>query len=150
MSLGWSVRFTIPCSVTKSCLTLCNPMNCSMPGFSVLHHLPEFAQNHESIESVMPSNHLTLCHPLLLPSVLSCIRVFSNESVLRIRWPKYWSFSFSISPSCEYSGLIFFRMDWFHLLAVQGTLKSLLQYHTSKASLLQGSAFLWSNSYFHT
>ena len=104
-----------------------------------------------SIKSVMPSNHLTLCHPLLLlPSVLSCIRVFSNESVLRIRWPKYWSFSFSISPSCEYSGLIFFRMDWFHLLAVQGTLKSLLQYHTSKASLLQGSAFLWSNSYFHT
>ena len=94
------------------------------------------------IKSVMPSNHLTLCHPLLLlPSVLFCIRVLSNELVLCIRWPKYWSFSFSISPCNEYSGLIFFRMNWFHLLAVQGTLKSLLQHHISKASLLQVSAF---------
>ena len=95
-----------------------------------------------SIESVMPSNHLILCHPLLhLPSIFPSIRVFSNESVLRIRWPKYWSFSFGISPSSEYSGLISFRMDWLDLLAVQGTLKSLLQYHSSKASVLQRSVF---------
>ena len=91
----------------------------------------------KSIESVMPSNHLILCHPLLLlPSVFPRIRVFSNESVLHIRWPKYWSFSFSISPSNEYSGLISFRMDWLDFLAVQGTLKSLLQHHSSKASIL--------------
>ena len=90
-----------------------------------------------SIESVMPSNILILCHLLLLlSSIFLSIRVFSNESVLRMRWPKYWSFSFSISPSNEYSGLIFFRMDWFDLLAVQGTLKSLLQHHSSKASML--------------
>jgi len=95
-----------------------------------------------SIESVMPSNHLILCHPLLLlPSMFPSIRVFSNESALHIRWPKYWSFSFSISPSDEYSGLISFRMDWLDLLAVQGTLKSLLQHHSSKASILQRSAF---------
>ena len=95
-----------------------------------------------SIELVMPSNHLLLCHPLLLlPSVFPSIRVFSNESVLCIRWPKYWSFSFSISPSNEYSGLISFRMDWLDLLAVQGTLKSLLQHHSSKASILWYSAF---------
>ena len=94
------------------------------------------------IESVMPSNHLILCHPLLLPpSIFPSIRVFSNESVLRIRWPKYWSFSFSISPSNEHPGLISFRMDWLDLLAVQGTLKSLPQYHSSKASILQCSAF---------
>ena len=95
-----------------------------------------------SIESVMPSNHLILCHPLLvLPSIFPSIRVFSNESVLHIRWPKYWSFSFSISPSSEYSGLISFRMDWLDLLAVQGTLKSLLQRLSSKASILLHSAF---------
>ena len=95
-----------------------------------------------SIESMMPFNHLILCHPvLLLPSVFPSIRVFSNESVLCIRWPKYWSFSFSISPSNEYSGLISFRIDWFDLLAVQGTLKSLLQHHSSKASILRNSAF---------
>ena len=94
------------------------------------------------IESVMPSNHLILCHPLvLLPSVLLSIRVFSNESVLHIRWPKYWSFSFSISPSNEYLGLISFSMDWFDVFAVQGTLKSLLQHHSSKASILQVSDF---------
>ena len=93
-----------------------------------------------SIESVMPSNHLILCPPLLLlPSIFPSIRVFSNESVLCIRWPKYWSFSFSIRPSIEYSGLIFFRMDWLDLLAVQGTLKSLLQHHSSKSSILQHS-----------
>ena len=92
-----------------------------------------------SIDSVMPSNHLILCHPLLLPSAFPSIRVFSDESVLRIRWPKYWSFSFNISPSSEYSGLISFRMDWLDLLAVQGTLKS--QHHSSKASILRHSAF---------
>ena len=96
-----------------------------------------------SIELVMPSNHLILCHPLLLlPSILPSIRVFSNESVLPIKWPKYWRFSFSISPSNEYSGLISFRIDWLDLLAVQGTLKSLLHYHSSKASILWHSAFL--------
>ena len=95
-----------------------------------------------SIESVMPSNHLILCHPLLLwPSMFPSIRVFSNESVLHIRWPKYWSFSFRIGPSNEYSGLISFRIDWLDLLAVQGTFKSLLQHHSSKASVLQCSAF---------
>ena len=95
-----------------------------------------------SIESTMPSNHLILCRPLLLlPSIFPSIRVFSNESALRIRWPKYWSFSFSISPSNECSGLISFRMDWLELLAVQGTLKSLLQHHSSKASILWCSAF---------
>src|SRR5574341_2570009 len=95
-----------------------------------------------SIESVMPSNHLILCCPLLLlPSIFPSIRVFSNESVLCIRWPKYWNFSFSISPSNEYSELISFRMDWFDLLTVQGTPKSLLQHHSSKASILQCSAF---------
>ena len=95
-----------------------------------------------SIELVMPSNHLILCHPLLLLSIFPSINVFSNESALRIRWPKYWSFSFSISPSNEYSGLISFRMDWLGLLAVQGTHKSLLQHHSSKASILRRSAFL--------
>ena len=95
-----------------------------------------------SITSVMPSNHLILCHPLLLqPSIFPSIRVFSNESVSRIKWPKYWSFSFSISPSNEYSGLISFRMDWLDLLAVQGTLKSLLQHYSSKASILWCPAF---------
>ena len=97
----------------------------------------------KSIELVMPSNHLILCHPLLLlPSIFASSRVFSNESALHFRWPKYWSFSFSISPSNEYSGLISFRMDWLDLLAVQGTLKSLLQHHSSKASVLWRSAFL--------
>ena len=94
-----------------------------------------------SIKSVMPSNHLILCHPLLLPLIFPRIRVFSHESVLCIRWPKYWNFSFSISPSNEYSGLISFRMDWLNLVAVQGMLKSLLQHHSSKASILQRSAF---------
>ena len=95
-----------------------------------------------SIKSVMPSNHLILCRPLLLlPSILTSVRVFSKESILHIRWPTYWSFSFSISPSNEYSGLISFRMDWLDLLAIQGTLKSLLQHHSSKASILQFSAF---------
>ena len=116
-------------------------MNCSRPGFPVFHHLLSLLEL-MSIESVMPSNHLILCHCLLLlPSIFPCIRVFFSESALCIRWPKYWSFSFSISPSNEYSGLIFFRIDWFDLLAVQGTLKCFLQHHTSKAPILQCSAF---------
>ena len=127
-------------SVIQLCPTLCNPMDYSMPGLSITN-----SQNLlklMSIKSVMLSNHLVLCRPLLLPpSVFPSIRVFSNESVLHIRWPKYWSFSFSISPSNEYSGLTSFRMDWLDLLAVQGTLKSLLQHHSSKASILQHSAF---------
>ena len=116
-------------------------MDCSTPGLPVLHQLPELTQS-MSVESVMPSNHLSLCHPLLLlPSIFSSIKVFANESILHIRWPKYWSFSFSISPSNEYSGLISFRIDWLDLLEVQGTLKSLLQNHSSKASVLWCSAF---------
>ena len=104
-----------------------------------------------SIESVMPSNHLILCPAVLLPpSIPPSIRVFSNESVLRIRWPKYWSFSISFSPSNEYSGLISFRMDWLDLLEVQGTLKSLLQHHSSKAQLFGAQLFLLSNSHIHT
>ena len=104
------------CSVAKLCLTLCDPMDCSMPGFPVFHSLSEFDQT--QCPSVMASNHLILCHPLLLlPSIFPSIRVFPNESVLRIRWPKYWSFSFSIYPSSEYSGLISFRIDQFVLLA---------------------------------
>ena len=115
-----------------SCFRLCDPMDCSTPGFPVYHQVPELVQTHV---------HLILCHPLLLPSVFHSIRVFSSESLLRIRLPKYWSFSFSISPSNEYSGLISFRMDRLDLLAVQGTLKSLFQHHSSKASILRCSAF---------
>ena len=121
--------------VLQSCLTLCDHMNRSTPGLPVHHQLM-------SIESVMLSNHLILCCPLLLlPSIFPSIRVFSNESVLCIRWPKYWSFNFNISPSKEHSGLISFRMDWLDLLAVQGTLKSFFQLHSSKASILLCSAF---------
>ena len=128
------------CSVAKSCPTLCNPMDWSVAGFLVLHDLPEFAQTHVH-ESTMPSTHLIRCHSLLLPSVFPGIRIFSSESVLHIRWPKYWSFSFRISPSSEYTGLISFRFDWLDLLAVQGTLKSLLQHDSLKASVLQRSVF---------
>ena len=117
-------------SIVQSCLTLCHPMDCSMPGHPVHHQLQEFTQTHDT-ESVVPSNHLIFCRPLLPPPLIfPRIRVFSTESVLRIRWPTYWSFSFSLSPSNEYSGLISFRMDWLDLLAVQGTLKSLLQHHS--------------------
>ena len=116
-------------------------MDCSTPSFPVHHQLPSLFKL-MSINAVMPSNHLILCRPLLLlPSIFPSIRVFSNESTLRMGWPKYWSFSFSISPSNEYSGLISFRMDWLDLLAVQRTLKSLLQHYSSKASILQHSAF---------
>ena len=128
-------------SAAQSCPTLCNPMNCSMPGLPVCHQLPESIQTHVHWVN-MPSNHLILCRPLLLLSLITpSIRVFSNESTLCSRWPKYWSFSFSISPSIEHPGLIPFRMDWLDLLAVQGTLKSLLQHHSSKASIFQCSAF---------
>ena len=127
-------------SVAQSCPTLCDPMNRSTPGLPVHHQLLEFTQT-MSIKSVMPSSHLILCRPLLLPPIPSSIGVFSNESTLRMRWPKYWTLSFSIIPSKEHPGLIFFRMDWLDLLAVQGTLKSLLQHHSSKASILQHSAF---------
>ena len=116
-------------------------MDCSLPGFPVHHQLPELPQT-QSIESVMLSNHLILfCPLLLLPSVFPNIRVFSNESAHHIRWPKYWSFNFGISPSNEYSGLISFSIDWFDLLELQETLKSLLQHHTSKASIHQHSSF---------
>ena len=132
-----SVQFS---SVAQSCLILGDSMDCSTPGFPVHHQLPELTQTH--IQLIMPSNHLILCHHVfLLPSIFPSIRVLSSESVLRIRWPKYWSFSFSISPSNEYSGLISFQMDWLDLLAVQGTLRSLLQHHSSKASVLRCSAF---------
>ena len=127
-------------SVAQSCPTLCNPMDCSTPGFPFHHQLLEVPQIHlhPVSDAIQPS------HPLSSPSSASTfptIRVFSNESVLCIRWPKYWSFSFSISPSNEYSGLISFRIDWLDLLAVQGTLKSLLRHHSLKVSVLQHSAF---------
>ena len=116
-------------------------MDCSMPGLPVYHQLPEFTQTHIHWVSDA-SNHLILCHPLLLlPLIFPSIRVFSNESALRMTWPKYWSFSFNISPTNEDSGLISFRMDWLDLRAVQGTLESLLQHHSSKASILRHSAF---------
>ena len=128
-------------SVAQSCLTLCNPMNpAPQASLSITSSwsLPKLM----SIESAMPSNHLILCHPLLLlPPIPPSIRVFSNESALLMRWPKYWSFSFSIIPSKEHPGPISFRMDWLNLLVVQGTLKSLLQHHSSKASILWCSAF---------
>ena len=128
-------------SVTQSCPTLYNTMDCSMPGFPVHHQLLELIQTHVHWVSEAIS-YLILCGPLLLqPSIFPSIRVFSNESFLHIRWPKYWSFSFSKSPSNEYSGLISFMIDWLDLLAVQQTLKSLLQHHSSKASILWHSAF---------
>ena len=116
-------------------------MNCSTPGLPVHHQLLQSTQTHVHWV-MMPSNHFILCRPLLLlRSIFPSIRVFSNESALPIRWPKYWSFSFSISSANEYSGLIYFRMDWLDLLGVQGTLKSLLPHHSSKASILRHSAF---------
>ena len=138
-------------SVAQSCLILCDPMDCSTP-------VPQFAQtiSHSllklmSIESVMPSSHLILCRPLpLLPSVFLNIRVFSNESVLLIRWPKYWSFSFSIGPSNVYSGLISFRMDWLDLLAAQEILKNLLQHYNQKPQFFGTWPSLWSNSHICT
>ena len=127
--------------VAQAYLTLCNPMDCGTPGFLVHRQIPELAQTHvhRVSDAIQPSHPLSSPSPL--PSIFPSFRVFSNESVLDIRWPKYWSFSFSISPSNEYSGLISFRMDWLDLLAVHGTLKSLLQHHSSKASILWHSAF---------
>ena len=134
-----SVQFS---SVAQPCPTLCNPMNHSMPGLPVQHQLPEFTQTHVHWvgDAIQPSHPLSSAL-FLLPSIFPNIRVFSNESALCIRWPKYWSFSFNINPSSEHPGLISFRMDWLDLLAVQGTLKSLLQHHSSKASILLRSAF---------
>ncbi|CAM9427208.1 unnamed protein product [Rangifer tarandus platyrhynchus] len=143
--------FTPISSVAQSCPTLCDPMGCSNgASLSITNSRSLFKLM--SIESVMPSNHLILCHHLLLPpSIFPSIRVFSNESALHLRWPKYWSFSFNISPSNEHPGLISFRMDWLDLLAVQGTLKRLLQHHSSKASILPCAQFsLQSNSHIHT
>ena len=133
------VSFTCCCSVTKWCPTLCDPMNCSRPGFPVLHCLLQFAQTHVHwvSDTIQPSPPPLL----LLPSIFPSIRVFSSESALRIRWPKCWSFNFSISLPNEYSRLISFRVDWFDLFAVQGTLKSILQHHNSKASTLRHSVF---------
>ena len=133
-----SVQFS---SVAQSCLTLCDPMNHSMPGLPVHHQLPEFTQTHVHRvgNAIQPSHPLSPL--LLLPTIPPSIRVFSNESTLCMRWPKYWSFSFSISPSSEHPGLISFRMDWLDLLAIQGTLKRLLQHHSLKAPILQHSAF---------
>ena len=133
-----SVQFS---SVAQSCPTLCDPVNHSMPGLPVHHQLPEFTQTHVHRvgDAIQPSHHPSSPSP---PAPIPpSIRVFSNESTLRMRWPKYWSFSFSISPSKEHPGLICFRMEWLDLLAVQGTLKSLLQHHSSKASILMSSAF---------
>ena len=122
-------------SVTQSCPTLCNPMNRSTPGLPVHHQLPEFTHTHVHRvgDAIQPSH--PLCPLLLLPPIPPSITVFSNESTLHVRWPKYWSFSFSIIPSKEIPGLVSFRMDWLDFLAVQGTLKSLLQHHSSKASI---------------
>ena len=126
-------------SLTQSCRTLCDPMDTHQAYLSITNS--QSLLKLRSIESVMPSNHLILCRPLLPPSVVPSIRVFSNESVLHIRWPQYCTFSINITPSSEYSGLISFRMDWLDLLAVQGILKNLLQHHSSKASVLWCSAF---------
>ena len=139
----WKTSYDQPqfSSVAQSCLALRSPMDCSMPGFPVHHQLLGLLKL-ISIELVIPPNHLILCYPfLLLLSIFPSIRVFSNQSVLWIRWPKYWSFSVSISPSNEYSGLISLRMDWLDFLTVQGILKSLLQHHSSKASILLSSVF---------
>ena len=138
------------CSVTQLCPTLCDSMDCSTPGFPILPYLPEFAQIHVHWvgEAIQPS---VLCHPLLLlPSIFPSIEVFSNESALSIRWPKYWSFGFSISPSNEYSGLISFLIDWFDLLAVHGSLKGLSSTTIWKHQCFGTQPSLWSNSYICT
>ena len=142
-----SVQFS---SVAQSCLILCDPMDCSTPGLLSITNSWSLLKL-MCIASVMPSNPPILCRPLLLlPPIPPSIRVFSNESALRIKWPKYWSFSFSISPSNEYSGLISFRMDWFDLCAVQGTLKSLLNTTVQKHQFFGTQPSLWSNSHIHT
>ena len=136
--------------VAQSCPTLCDPMDCIQQA-SLSFTISWSWLKLMSIELVMPSNHLIFCRPLLLlPSIFPRIRVFSNESALCLRWPKYWNFSFSISPSNEYSGLISFRMDWLDLLAVQGTLKSLLQHHSSKHQFFGTQPPLLFKSHIHT
>ena len=139
---SWTIKRAAAAAKSRQlCLNLCNAMDCSMPGLPVHHQLLEFTQTHVHRvgDAIQPSHPL---HPLLLlPPILPSIKVFSNESTLPVRWPKYWSFSFSISPSNEHPGLISFRMDWLDLLSVQGTLKSLLQHHSSKASIFQHSVF---------
>ena len=145
---NFAVLWCCCCLVAQSYPALCHTMDCSMPGFPVFHHSLSLLK-FMSTKLGMPSNHLVLCHPLLLlPSIFLSNRLFSTELALCIRWPKYWSFSFSISASNEYSWLISFRMDWVYFVEVQGTLKSLLQHHSSKVSILQAS--LWSNSHIHT
>ena len=141
-----SVQFS---SVTQSCPTLCDPMNCSTPGLPVHHQFPKFTQTHihQVGDAIQPSHPLST--PLLLPPLPPSIRAFSNESTLRMRWPKYWSFSFSIIPSKEHPGLISFRMDWLDLLAVHGTLKSLFQHHTSKHQFFGTQHSSQSNSHIH-
>ena len=142
-------QFLVVQSLSRVLVTLGDPMGCSISGFPVLHHPPQFAQT--QVYWISDAIHLILCCPLfLLPSIFPSIRIFYNESALHIRWPKYWSFSFSISPSNEYSGLISFRIDWLDLLAVQGTLKSLLQHYISKASIFGTQPSFWSNSHIHT
>ena len=136
-TMEYSVHFS---SVAQSCPTISDPRNCSTPGCPVHHQILELEQTHVHW-SVRPSNHLILCHSLLLlPSIFPSLRVFSNESIFPIRWSKYWTFNFSISPSNEYSVMISLRIDWFELLEVQGTLKKLLQHHNSKAPILRHSA----------
>nr|KAB0337357.1 hypothetical protein FD754_025234 [Muntiacus muntjak] len=137
-----SVQFS---SIAQSCPIRCDPWTTTRQASLSITNSRSLIKL-RSIESVMPSNHLIICRPLLLlPSIFPSIKVFSNESVLHIRWPKYWSFSFSISPSNEYEGLPSIRMDWLHLLAVQGTLKSLIQHHSSKVSIVQRS--VWSRNH---
>ena len=144
----WNLMFTFChcCSVAQSCLTLCDPMDCNIPGFPVLHHLPKDTQTHVHWvgDAIQPS------HPLCSLFLLPFLAPGSFVVALRIRWPKYWSFSFSICPSNECSGLISFRIDWFHLLTVQRTLKSLLQHQSSKVSMFSLLPYLWSNSHIHT
>ena len=139
--LWFTYNYPCCCSVTKACPTLYDPMDCSRPGFPVLHYLPEFAQTHVHWTSGAIQPSYPLSSLLLLPSIFPSIGVFSNESALHIMWPEYWSISFSTSPSSEYSGLIFFRIGWFDLLAAQGTPKSLLQHLNLKTSVLWCSVF---------
>ena len=135
----YSVQYS---SVTQSYPTLCNPMDCSTPGLPVHHQLPEFTQTHVHwVRDAIQPSHTLCCPLLLLPSIFPSIRIFSNELAVSIRWPKYWSFSFNISPSNEHPGLISFRIDWLDLFAVQAILKNLLQHHSSEASVLWHSAF---------
>ena len=143
-----STVFDVVAHSVSHVLTLCDPMDCSTPGFPVLHYLPESVETriHWVSDAIQLPNHLILCHPFLLLSLIfPSIRVFSNESILCIRWPKYWSFSFSISSSNEYSGLISFRIDFFYLFVVQGILKNLLQ-HSLKATILPGSVFFYGST----